>query len=71
MHQGTVEASTCEGADTFLLVQQLYGLLDLENSLRMAVRIRLAFNPYIDKALHNLGTFTFVASKFFSVGRRN
>ena len=40
--QGTVEASTCGGADASLLAQQLDGRLALADSLRTAATVWLA-----------------------------
>ena len=37
----------------------------------MAARVRLAVIPSADKALHDLGTFAFVALHLFSAGRRH
>ena len=38
----------------------------MADSLRMAARVILAVIPSMDKALHDLGTFAFVASHLFS-----
>ena len=70
-HQGTVEASTCEGADAPLLVQQLDGCLASADSLRTNLRVRLACIPSADKKLRDLGTFAFVASYLFSAAGRH
>ena len=70
-HQGSVEASTCGGANASLLAQQLDGRLDLSDSLRMATRIRLAVIPSTDEALRDLGTFAFVTLHLFSAGERH
>ena len=67
----TVEASTCGGADTYLLYQQLDGRLALAGSLRMAARVRLAATPSAEEALRDLGKFSFVAPHISSAGRRN
>ena len=68
--QGTGGASTREWADASLLLQQLDGRLALADSPRTAVRVRLACILSADEALHDLGTFAFVASHVFStVGR--
>ena len=79
MHRGGVtpyltcqvlaKASTFGGADASPLAQKLDGCLASTESLRMAARVCLAVIPSADKALHNLSTFSFVASHLFSVGR--
>ena len=67
MHHGVVEAYTCWGADASLLVQQLDSYLASADSLRTAVRVRLAAILSADELLNNLGTFEFVALHLFSV----
>ena len=68
--QGTVETSNREGADAYLLAQKLDGWMVSADSLRTAARVRLACILSADEALHDLGTFAFVASHVFStVGR--
>ena len=69
--QGSVETSTRGGADTYFLAQQLDGRLASSNSLRMAVRVRLAVIPSVAEALRDLGTFAFVTLHLFSAGRRH
>ena len=69
--QGTVEASTCGGADAYLLEQQLDGCLALVDSLRMTMMICVAVIPSVDKALCRLGAFAFVALHLFSVDGRH
>ena len=64
--QGTVEALTRERADASLLLQQLYGRLASADSLRTSVRVRLACIVSSEKALRNLGTFSFIALRLFS-----
>ena len=39
--------------------------------MRMAARLRLSVIQYADEALHNLGTFDFVASHLFYAGGRH
>ena len=68
---GAVEASKCEGADASLLARQLYGRLALVDSLRMTARVRVATILSRYKALHDLVTFTSVASHLVSVVRRH
>ena len=69
-HQGSVEASTRGGSDASLLAQHLDGRLTSADSLRMAVRVLLAIILSAYKALFGLGTFAFVTSHLFYVGRR-
>ena len=69
--QGTVEASTCGGADASLLSQQLYGHLASAESLRTAARVRLAATLSAEEALRDLGTFDFVALHLLFAGRRH
>ena len=69
--QGSVEASTCGGADASLLAQQLDGRLASAESLRMAGRVRLAVITSADEALRDLGTFAFVVLLLFSTGGRH
>ena len=64
--QGIVEASTCEGGDASLLVQQLDGWLASVDSLHTAAQVRLACIPSVDEALGDLGTFAFITPHLFS-----
>ena len=66
-----MEAFTHGGADASLLAQHLDGRLDLGESFWMDARVRLAVILYVDEALHDLGTFVFVALYLFSAGRRH
>ena len=66
-----VDTSTSGGADTSLLAQQLDRRLALADSLRMSARVRLTVIPSVDKALHNLGNFAFVAFHLLSAGGRH
>ena len=66
--QGTVKASTRGGTDASLLVQQLDGRLASADSLRTAVRFRLAAMTCAEETICDLGTFAFVASHLFSTG---
>ena len=45
--------------------------LDLEDSLRTAVRVCLAAIPYTDEALSDLGTLSFIASHLLSASERH
>ena len=67
--QGSVEAPTFGGDDASLLAQQFYGRLTLADYLRMAVRVHLAIILSADDGLRVLGTFAFVTSQLFSLGR--
>ena len=69
--QGTVEASTGGGAYASLVAQQLDERLALADSIRMSARVRLAAILSADKAICNIGTFTFVSSHLFSAGGRH
>ena len=69
--QGTVEASTCGGADASLLAHQIYGRLASADSLRTDARVRLAAILSVEEALFDLGTFSPVASHLFSAGGRH
>ena len=69
--QGSVEASTCGGADAPFLTYQLDGRLALANSLRISAMVRLAFIPSADETLRDLGNFDFVALYLFSAGERH
>ena len=69
--QGTVEAQTSMGLDTYLLVQHLYGRLALEDSLCTTAWILIVATPFMDEAIHNLGTFVFITAKLFSMGGRH
>ena len=55
--QGTVKVSNRGGTDTSLLSQQLDGCLLSLDSLRTAMRDRLATIPSEEEALCNLSTF--------------
>ena len=69
--QGMVEASTHGSADASLLAQQLDGRLELVESIRTDAHVRLAAILSVEKALHDLGTFAFVALHLFSAGGRH
>ena len=69
--QGTVEASTREGADALLLAQQLDGRLASADSLRTAARICLSCILSADEALRDVGPFSFVALHLFSAAGRH
>ena len=69
MHQGSVDASTRGGNDTYLLEQQLDGKLALAHSLKMAARVDLDIIQSADEALRNLNMFAFVALHLLSAGR--
>ena len=69
MCQGMDEASTCLGSDTYLLDQQLDRCLALADSLKAAVRVFLSTISSTDEAMHDLGNFTFVASRLLSLVR--
>ena len=66
--QGSVEASTRGGTDASLLAQKLDGRLALADYLQISARVRLAVIPSADEALHELGTFAFVALYLFFAG---
>ena len=60
------------GVGTSLLVQQLDGRLASTNSPRTSARVRLAYIPSADEALHVLGTFSFAyftSHLFYAAGR--
>ena len=61
IRQGTVEASTRGGEAASLLAQHMDGRLASADSLRIAARVRLACILSTDKALRDLGTFSFIA----------
>ena len=69
MHQGSVDASTRGGNDTYLLERQLNGKLALADSLKMAARVGLAIIQSADEALRNLNMFAFLALHLLSAGR--
>ena len=71
MCQGTFKASTHEGADASVLAQHLDGRLASADSLWTSARFRLADILSADKALRDIGTFTFVALHIFSIGGRH
>ena len=66
--KGSVEASTCGGADASLIEQHLDRCLASEDSLQMSVRVRLAVILSADEALRDIGTYAFVALHLFSAG---
>ena len=69
--QGTVEASTREGADASLLEKPVAGRLASADSLRTAARVCLACILSADKAQSDLGTFAFFTSHLLSTAGRN
>ena len=66
--QGLFEASTCGGADVFLLAQQLDGCLIPAGSFQVATRVRLTAILSVDEALCDLSTFALVVLHLFSTG---
>ena len=64
-----VEASTCWGAYASLLVHQLYGRLELVESLWTDARVFLEDILYVDEGMHDLGMFFFVALHLFYMFR--
>ena len=69
--QGTVEASTCGGMDASLLSQKVEGSLAPAEYLQTATMLCLDVIQSVYDALHDLGTFAFVASYLFSAGGRH
>ena len=58
------------GLDASLLVQYLDGQSVLLDSLRTSAGVRLMVIMSVYEALHDLGTFAFVALQLFSSGGR-
>ena len=69
--QGKVDTSTCGGADTYLLNQQLDRRLVSTDSLQKATRVLLTATSPTKDALRNLGIFTLIVLHLFYVGGRH
>ena len=69
--QGAVEVATYGGSDASLLAQHIDRFLALADSLRTAVRVRLASIPSADEALRELGIIAFVTSHLLFAGGRH